>query len=369
MMEHRRLTVGALAAGLVGLLLYALGIAFDPRQAYASYLTAYATGLSLAVGALMLVMIGFLTGARWFIAFRPIALRIAATLPLFALLFLLLLPGLHLLYPWVPPLDRLNPELQEGIRRKQGYLNVPWFLLRTVIYFGIWIGLVRLLRRAPKPASAAGLPLAGLALTFAAFDWLMSLTPSWFSTIYGLYYFAGGFLGALGLVALLAYRKDPPGQTGDIDREQYHSLGKLLLTFVLFWAYVAYSQLLIVWIADLPKEITWYFPRLRGSWGVLGLVLLLGQFAIPFLLLLFREVTRRPRTLALIGAWLLLMHYLDVYWLVLPVFHPNGLHVHWLDLGGILLVSGLGVAYGSWVRSDALTFASAPARPKESYAV
>jgi len=234
-----------------------------------------------------------------------------------------------------------------------------------VVYFGVWIGFARLLRRSPKAASAAGLPLAGLGLTFAAFDWLMSLTPAWFSTIYGVYYFAGGFLGALGMVALLAYR----GKEREAAREQYHSLGKLLLTFVLFWAYVAYSQLLIVWIADLPKEVTWYLPRLRGSWGAVGLVLLGGQFAIPFLLLLFRRFNSQARALGYLGAWLLLMHYLDVYWLVMPVLHPAGVHFGWLDLSAALTVVGLGVAYGSRLSADALAVAPVPALPEESYAI
>jgi hypothetical protein len=368
-MSTRTLARNAKIAGVVGLLLSVLGVLVDPRQAYASYLTAYAAGLSIAVGALMLVMTGHVTGGRWFVPFHPIALRIASTLPLFALFFLLLLPGLRTLYPWVPPLDHLSPELQQEIRQKQSYLNVPAFVVRAMIYFVVWIGFSRMIRRAPQVASAAGLPLVGLTVTFAAFDWLMSLTPNWFSTIYGLYYFAGGFLGALGLVALLAHATERFGLSAPVAPERYHALGKMLLTFVLFWAYVAYAQLLIVWIADLPKEITWYVPRLHGSWGMLGLVLLGGQFVIPFLLLLFRRVTTRPQTLASIGGWLLLMHYFDVYWLVLPTVRPGGVGFHWLDFAGVLLVGGFAVAYGSRMRIEPLSVPEAPARSEESYAV
>jgi hypothetical protein len=359
----------SVTAGSIGLLLSVFGIFVDPRQAYGSYLTAYAAGLSVVVGALMLVMITQLTGARWFAPFRPIALGITATLPLFALLFLLLVPGLRALYPWVPPLGHLSPELQQAIRQKQSYLNVTGFALRALIYFAVWIGFGRLIRRAPGLASAAGLPLVGLTLTFAAFDWLMSLTPDWSSTIYGLYYFAGGFLGALALVALMAYANEQSGRWIPAAAERYHALGKLLLTFVLFWAYVAYAQLLIVWIADLPKEVSWYVPRLHGGWGILGLVLLGGQFVLPFLLLLFRRITTHARALGLLGGWLLLMHYLDVYWLVLPALHPGGASFHWQDFGGILLVAGLAVAYGSRIRSESLPVEEARARSEESYAV
>jgi hypothetical protein len=259
--------------------------------------------------------------------------------------------------------------VQQEIRQKQSYLNVPGFLMRSLIYFVIWLAFGRLLRRTPRVASAAGLPLLGLTLTFAAFDWLMSITPSWFSTIYGLYYLAGGFLAALGLVALLAYLAEQSGWLIGVAPEQYHSLGKLLLTFVLFWAYVAYSQLLIVWIADLPKEVTWYVPRLHGSWGVLGLVLLGGQFLIPFLLLLFRRITMRARALGWLGAWLLLMHYLDVYWLVLPALHPGGVRFHWLDPAALLLVGGFGVTYASRLRAEAFTAVPASRPAGESYAV
>jgi hypothetical protein len=368
-MTQRRMVRSGLVAGGLGLLLSLIGAALEPRQAFASYLTAYAAGLSLAVGAIILVMISQLTGARWFLPFRPVTLRIGSTLPLFALLFLLLIPGLHTLYPWVPPLDdSLSPELRHQIAQKRAYLNVPGFLLRAAIYFLVWIGFGRLLRRRPGVASAAGLPLVALTLTFAAFDWLMSLTPGWFSTIYGVYYFAGGFLGALGLVALLGFAGSAENPAG-IAEEQYHSLGKLLLTFVLFWAYVAYAQLLIVWIADLPIEVTWYSSRLRGSWGVLGLILLGGQFLVPFVLLLFRRITSRGRSLAWIGGWLVLMHYLDVYWLVLPAMRPGGLQLHWLDLAGLLVVAGFASAYGAWRSPEGLAPVAAATRPEGSYAV
>lgn len=360
----RQLVSRALALGVGGLLLFGLGLLLDPRQALMSYLAAYATMLSLGLGALTLVMISNITGARWFAPFRRPAEAVAATAPLFALLFLPLVFGLRDVYPWVPPAASLGPAAKASLEAKRIYLNVPFFLLRAVLYFAVWIATSLLLRhwsvrqemqsmerpaRRTRALSAGGLPAVGLTLSFAAFDWLMSLSPAWFSTIYGLYYFAGAFLGALALLAAVT-----PGAErarllgGTVSGDEYHALGKLLLTFVVFWAYIAFSQLLIIWIADVPQEVSWYLPRLGGSWGGLALVLLVGQFGLPFLLLLFRGVKRSPRVLAKIGFWLLLMHYLDVYWLVLPQLWPAGVHLHWLDLVTLTAVGGLTLAYVGW---------------------
>jgi hypothetical protein len=348
--------VTALAIGLAGLVLTGLGLLVDPRQAWMSYLAALATGLSLTLGALMLVAVTHLTGARWFDPLRLLALDIAGTLPLFAGLFLLLLPGLGTIYPWMHA-----PSLPN-----RAYLNVPFFAARAAVYFGIWTTVGALLRRwalerSPDAAlppgareralSAAALPALGLSLTFAAFDWLMSLAPRWFSTIYGVYWFAGGFLAALALVALLAFlavRAAP--DRGRIATRQWYALGALMLTFVVFWAYIAYCQYLIIWIGDVPAEVAWYLPRVRGSWGALALVLLFGQFVTPLLVLLFHAAKTNSRVLAAVSGWLLVMHYLDVYWLVLPELHPDALHPHWLDLTALGAVGGTATAYGAWLR-------------------
>ncbi|HEX5385688.1 MAG TPA: hypothetical protein VFW66_03190 [Gemmatimonadales bacterium] len=349
-----RLARIAFVIGIVGLVLSALGLLVDARQAYTSFLTAYAAAISVALGALILAMSTHLTGARWFIPLRRVTEGVAATMPVFAILFILLLPGLGELYPWV--------RSSAGVPAA-AYLNVPFFVIRAVIYFAIWITITLLLdrwsaerARAPAPGalgksralSAAGLPLVSLALTFAAFDWLMSLAPRWFSTIYGLYWFSGGFLGALALVALAGCVASGGTLAGAIESRQYRALGTLLVTFIVFWAYIAFCQFLIIWIGDIPVEIAWYVPRMRGSWGVLAVVLIVGQFALPFLLLLPRAVKTNRTALGVIAVWLLVMHYLDVYWLVLPALHPDGIHPHWLDLTGLAAVVGLTVAYGAW---------------------
>jgi hypothetical protein len=185
-----------------------------------------------------------------------------------------------------------------------------------------------------------GLLVCGFTLTYASFDWLMSLEPAWYSTIYGLYVFAGGALSALGLLALLRHLARPAASTDDADAEQVGAAGRLLLTYAMFWAYVAFAQYLVIWIGDLPADVRWYLARTRGGWGALALVVLSGQFAIPFALLLSRAVNRRSRRVALIGAWLIAVHVLDVYWLVLPALHPTGLRPSWLDVAALLLVGG-----------------------------
>ena len=347
-------TAGWLLA-VVGLLLCALGLLMNARQALLSYLAAYAAGLSIVLGALMLVMTCNITGARWFTAFRQPAEALAASAPLFAVLFLPIALGLSRVYPWVGA---------AGDDRRV-WLDASFFLVRAAVYFIVWIVIGLLLRRwslrnaarraervdgRSRALSAGGLPAVAFTLSFAAFDWLMSLSPAWFSTIYGVYYFAGGFLGALALLAVAGPRSGGAGLAGaPAMADDSHSLGNLLLTFTVFWAYIAFSQLLIIWIADVPQEVAWYIPRLGGSWGWLALAVLVGQFALPFLALLLRSVKRSPRTLAKIGAWLLLMHYLDVYWLVLPQLHSGGIHPHWLDLAALCAIGGSAMAYVAWL--------------------
>jgi hypothetical protein len=339
------------AIGLAGLLLSGIGFLVDPRQAYASWLAALATGLSTALGILILIAIAYVSGARWFDPLRGLALELAGTMPLFALLFIVLLPGLGRLYPWAHPGGSPNP----------AWLNVPWFLVRAAVYFAIWIALSILLRRgagaAPDAASGApsareralaavALPILGLSLTFAAFDWLMSLEPGWVSTVFGVYWFAGGIIAALALLTVLAAAGGAARAPVALGTRQAYALGALMLTFAVFWAYIAYSQYFIIWIANVPAEVAWYVPRVRGGWGVLALVVLVGQFLLPLLVLLFQAAKLSPRVLAVVGALVLVMHYLDTYWLVLPAVHPDAPHPHWLDLSALAAVGG---AASGWI--------------------
>ncbi len=360
--RRHRASRTSLALGAIGLAFVLLGIAGSPRQAYMSYLVAYVAVLGTVLGALTLVMMSHLVGARWYVVLRRLTEAAAATLPALALLFIPVLAGMTRVFPWAMPAESMAPGLQAEIAKKSAYLDPVFFVVRAAVYFAVWILLARLLRRWSvrqdgeggvelstwmRRLSAGGAPFLAITLTFASFDWLMSLTPAWWSTIYGLYFFAGAIAAGTSLVALLAMlavrTRDPAGFIG---AEHFGALGKVLLTFVIFWAYISFAQLLIIWIADIPAESSWYITRLHGAWGGVGLALLVFHFAIPFLLLLPWRSKRDPRIMGAIGVMLLIMHYFDIYWLAMPVLHPDGATIGWLDLAALAAVAGLTTAYG-----------------------
>lgn len=359
-MHTTRLTRVAIACGVVGLVLWIVGLCVEPRQALFSYLFAYAVILTIVLGALVQIMISHLTSARWFNAFRGFALALVATLPVVALFAIPVFVGVHELYVWTSP-AALPPELRAPVSHKAAWLNTPFFIIRGVMYLAVWVTLGELFRRRSAPErrlSAIGAILFGLTLTFAAFDWLMSLEPAWYSTIYGVYVFAGGILAALAAIAVVAgvaCRWNDTVRT-IITPEQLGALGTLMFTFVIFWAYIAFAQYLIIWIGDIPADSRWYVVRSNGGWGILALVVVAGQFALPFILLLSRAIKRNPNTLALVGLLILVAHVLDIFWLVQPALHPASVHVSWLDVAALLMVGGCVVARASSVRlTDART--------------
>ena len=354
----------ALIVGVIGLVLCTIGLLADPRRAVAAYLFAYVAVLTMVLGALIQVMISHVTAARWFTVLRKLTLTVTASLPMLAVLLLPVLFGVHRLYPWAHAAS-LSPAMRKLAVHRQAWLNVPFFVVRAIAYVIIFAACGEMLRRwaarenhvsrgaevvmvlrRQRRASAIGLVVVGLTLTLVAFDWLMPLDTEWYSTIYGVYVFAGGFVAALGLVALLAYISTRNGGAldGSVSEEHFGALGKLMLTFVIFWAYIAFAQFLIIWIGDIPADSSWYVVRGSGSWGMLGLFVVIGQFAIPFVLLLSRTLKRQPRALAAVGVWLVVMHVLDVYWLVLPAFDPSGMKLSWMDPAALLMVGGFATA-------------------------
>lgn len=317
-----------------------------------SYLVAFAFFLTIALGALFFVLLQFVTRAGWSVVVRRIAEALALNLLPLALLFVPLLFGLHHLYHWTHA-DAVasDPILQH----KAGYLNTTFFIIRWAVYFVIWAWLARTfwkrsvsqdsssepqVTRFLEKLSAPGLLLFALTVNFAAFDLLMSLDPHWFSTIFGVYIFAGGVVGFFALLPLLTMHLQYWGRLErTITIEHYHDIGKLLFAFVVFWAYIAFSQFMLIWYGNLPEETHWYLVRQTDDWVWWSLLLLFGHFFIPFLALLPRFFKRRRGGLLVPGLWLLFMHWVDMYYLVMPVFSPGEVPLHVLDL---LTMVGLG---------------------------
>lgn len=357
----RRLVRGAAVAAGVGVAALIVGAFVAPRQLFFAYLCAYGYAVSIALGALVFLMICHAMSAGWPTLLRRLTEAMVGTLPILALLFVPLLPGLRVLYPWLRLETIADLRERSLVALKLPYLDLGWFLVRAALYFGVWIAASAWLRRWSRksdeaPPGALGhrlyalsgmlLPVVALTLSFASFDWLMSLTPAWQSTMFPVYFFAGGFLGALAGLTLLTSLADATGLIRGINDSHYYALGRLLLSFTIFWAYIAFFQFLLIWSGDKPDEVTYYLARVRGGWATATVVLVLAQFVLPFFVLLSYDLKRRRGPLTLVAIWLLCAHYLDLHWLVMPSARPAGPVVHWLDLGALLAVAGVTVIYG-----------------------
>jgi hypothetical protein len=357
-----RIPLIAAVAALLGALACAMLGAANPKQFFFSWLVAFLFVLSLALGALFFVLIQYASQGSWGIVLRRIGETVFATLPVMAALFLPLLLGLRDLYSWSVPGAAEHDAL---LRWKAPFLNVPFFLIRAVIYFGCWSFIALLYYRLSRAQDATGDPaiaarlrrLAGPAIivlaltqTFASIDWIMSLTPHWYSTIFGVYFFAGSFVGFIALLSVVAVAMRAAGLLDAvINAEHLHDVGKFLFAFTAFWAYIAFSQFFLIWYANLPEETIWYQARLEGSWRTVSILLMAGHFGAPFLFLMGRAVKRRGWTLAIGGAWLLVMHFVDLYWMVMPTLHPEGVRPSALDLAALVTVGGAFVAAASWL--------------------
>ncbi|HEY6035854.1 MAG TPA: hypothetical protein VIV58_16380 [Kofleriaceae bacterium] len=357
-MSRRALILASAVLGLIGTIGMAIGFVTEPTQAAFSYLTAWLFAFSIAIGGLVLLLISHATGAKWLIAFRRFIEAITSALPILALLFVPVALSVHRLYAWVDPSPAMAPEDLAKLVHKAPYLNVTFWAIRAAIFFVAWSVLGELLVRwgrrlgtdAPKyrqrlaTLSAPGLPFVALTLTFAVFDWLMSLTPLWWSTVFGLLFWSGGFLAALCVVAVVARdSRRVPEVAAAITPDLTGAIGRMMFAFLCFWAYMEFSQGIIIWIANKPGEVPWYVARGAAAWGTVFGIIIVGHFALPFFTLLNRSLKRHPTPLALVGWWLLLMHYVDVYWLVMPVAHAN-IGLHWLDFAAPLAVVGITVA-------------------------
>ncbi len=356
----RRFQRVATIAGGAGLVLAVIGGFLDLAQFWQSYLLAYTFWLQLGLGCLGFLMLHHLVGGRWSGLIRHLLESGAMTLPLMALLFLPLILGMSTLYPWT---NAEHVQQSALLQAKSGWLNTPFFLGRAALYFAIWIGLAWQLNRwsvsegesadsslagKMKGLSAGGMLLFVLTGTFAAFDWLMSLEPEWFSSIYGLLFIAGGGLATLAVAILGLAWQARQHEIGDGWIQPFNDLGNFLLGFVMIWAYFSFSQFLIIWSADIPEEAVWYVHRTQGGWQSVALLLIALQFVLPFMLLLSRGIKRRTRWLSGLAILVLIGRVVDLVFLIVPAFHPEAAHFHWLDLVLLIAMGGGWCAMFFW---------------------
>jgi hypothetical protein len=355
-----RLRSRATMFGGVGLALFALGLVVAPETFWQSYLIAFIFWINITLGALAVLMIQHLSGGAWGLVARRVLEAATRTLPLMAALFIPILIMMPALYGgehgWAGSQAADDPI----IRAKAAYLNVPFFIGRAAVYFVIWGALAFLLNRwsreqdrsapmlpGPQDArfrllSGPGLVIYVLTVTFMSVDWIMSLDPHWYSTIFGILTLGGQGLATMAftILVLAALARVPPVSqvaTADV----FHDLGKLMFAFVMLWAYFSVSQLLIIWSGNLPEEVPFYLERLNGPWYPVSVALLLGQFALPFLLLLSRRFKRDPRIVGRIALFILLMRVVDIAWMIGPAFRGGSSGLHWLDFAAVLGMGGV----------------------------
>jgi len=344
--------------GGAGLVLCLFGALANIEQFYQSYLLAWLFWVGVAAGCLALLMIQHLTGGSWGFLIRRILEAGTRTFPVLAVLTVPLWFAIPKLYKWA------SPETMHGdviLAHKAPWLNTPFFVGRTAFYFGVWMLLAYLLNkwsaeqdRTGDPAlagkmeslSGPGLVIFGFAATFNAIDWAMSLEPHWFSTIYGLHFALGQTLSGLALaIVMVKLLSDHEPVSHVVRPAQFHDLGNLLLAFVMLWAYLTVSQFLIIWAGNLPEELPWYLHRTAAGWQVIALALVVFHWALPFFLLLFRDVKRRAGRVAGVAVAMIFMRMLDTFWLIKPAFATEGFSISWLDVTWMAGLGGMWVGY------------------------
>lgn len=338
----RRTPIVLLALGVVALG-GALALGGGEKQFYFSWLTAYMFWLSIGLGALFFVLTHHATRAKWSVVVRRVAENFMVPLVGAALLFIPIFTGRHHLFHWMEPGVMDHDEI---LQSKAWWLSEGFWQVRVAIYMVVWAALAWWFRSrsiaqdtASDPGltkrlirlSAPGLMLFALSTSAAAIDWIMSLDPHWYSTMFGVYYFAGAFVGFLALFSLVTTRLRG-SLAPAITVEHQHDLGKMLFAFTVFWAYIGFSQYFLIWYGNIPEETVFYAHRTHGAWNGLTHMLVWGHFLVPFFFLMSRNIKRRRPLLIVGSVWMLLMHYADLYWLIMPVLHEHTVHVHALDL-------------------------------------
>lgn len=348
----------ALGVGVAGVVASVAGLFIDHKTFYFAYLVAFMFWMAIALGGLFFTLIHHLVGAEWSIVLRRIPETLASAIPMMAILFIPIVLGMHDLYEWShEEVVAKDPLLQH----KSAWLNPIGFTIRAYIYFGIWTLIAWTLYKASlaqddgkdvtekmRVVSAPSMIVFALSITAAAFDWLMSLDPHWFSTIFGVYFFAGSWWSSLAFVTLLSMYLRGKSKLGEVMTvEHYHDLGKLMFGFTVFWAYIGFSQFMLIWYGNIPEETIWYKHRWEHGWQYVSMSLVIGHFVLPFLVLVFRASKRNFTVMKIAASWFLFMEFVDLYWLIMPTFNivnpdaHHGLHFSWQHLATFTGIGGL----------------------------
>jgi hypothetical protein len=370
--ETARYQQTALVVGAVFLVIFIIGAFLPPavgggrEQFFHSYLVGFMFWLGVSMGCLGLLMLQHLTGGAWGLVIRRVLE--AGTRVLFPLMLVLFLPiafvGMTYLYQWTHINEITEEPLKKILLAKHAYLNVTFFWIRAAVYFAIWFVLMFLLnkwsaeqdRTADRSYSKKMTALSGpgiilfvLTTTFVSVDWVMSLDAEWFSTIYGLLYVGAWTLSAFSFViAVMVWLATRPPLEGLVRAPHFHDLGKLLLAFVMLWTYFAFSQFLIIWSGNIPEETKWYLHRLRGGWGWIGIMVVLFHFALPFVLLLSRDLKRNARLLGAVALLIFVIRFVDAYWLIIPEFNRGHFKFEWLSIIAVVAFGGLWIGVFIW---------------------
>ena len=345
--------------GGLGALLCVAGFFYNRAEFFQSYLFAFLYWGGFTIGGLGILVLNNTVGGRWGVTSRRYLEAAMRTMPFIFVLFLILLIGMKDIYPWTHIDTVSNPISQAILRHKAPYLNVPFFIVRAIIYFAVWsfwgYRVFRMsdqqdrtgdptLRERMRAFSAPGCLVVTFTATFAYIDWLLSADTQFFSTIYGAMLLFGDVLQTFALVItvmILTSRGDRFG--GRINSVILHDLGNLMFAFTIFWTYLSVSQLIIVWPANLPQELGWYLVRVRGGWKVLAAMISLVMFLIPFLGLLSQARKRDPKRLMRVAVWILLARMVDLFWVVEPTFRTNGFTIYWTDFAAFIGIGGIWV--------------------------
>jgi hypothetical protein len=351
----------SLVVGVAALAVCVVGALFSPTQFFRAYLTAYLFWLGIALGSFAILMLYHLTGGAWGFLLRRVFEAAMRTLPLLAVLFVPIAVGMSYLYPWTRP-EEVAASTQ--LQHNHVYLNAPFWWIRAALFFASWITLAyvvsawsheqdrtgeRTLPRKFRLLAGPALVVYGLTITFASVDWTMSLDPKFYSTIWGPLFASGQLVSAMAFaVLILSWLLTARPVHRFVSPDVLNDVGNLLFTFLIIWAYMAFFQFMLIWMANLRREVIFYLPRSQDGWQCVAWAIFLFHFAVPFFLLLLRDVKRSPAALMRVAALLLFMRLIYLYWEIMPNFPGTTIAEHWMDFLTPIGVGGPWLAYFLW---------------------